>query len=95
MSIKWKSPKDPDEKLDYRIKWANRIEEDDEIVSSVWEVTTPNATLVIDDESIDGTDTIVWLTGGTEGEKYDVLNRVQTLIGRRMDQTGVLTIKSK
>jgi hypothetical protein len=95
MSIKWKSPKDPDEKLDYRIKWANRIEEDDEIVSSVWEVTTPDATLVIDDDSIDGTDTIVWFTGGTEGEKYDVLNRVQTLLGRRMDQTGVLTIKSK
>lgn len=95
MSQKWKSPKDPDEKLDFRIEWANRIEEDDEIISSVWVIVSEDSTVVVDDDSIDGTDTIVWFTGGTEGEKCEVLNRVQTTIGRRMDQTAILTIKSK
>lgn len=95
MSMKWKAAKDPDERLDFRMKWGNKIPEDDSIVSSLWEVVTPNATLTIDDDSIDETDTIVWLTGGTEGEVYEVLNRVLTTLGRRMDQTGELKIKSK
>ena len=41
------------------------------------------------------TETLIWLSGGTEGESYDLLNRITTAAGRTRDQTCVLKIKTK
>lgn len=39
--------------------------------------------------------TRVWLTGGTLGETYELVNRITTFGGRIMDQTMKIQIKTK
>ena len=95
MSVKFKSPKDPDEILDFHVRWVNRIDEDDEIVSSTFTLVDEDSTVGIDESFIDGTTTIMWLSGGVDGESCSILNRINTLNGRRMDQTLVVKIKTK
>lgn len=83
--------KDPDEILDYQVNWAARLG-GDTITSS--DFTVP-AGLVKDSESNDATTATVWLSGGTIGQTYLILNRVGTAGGREMDQTVKLRIKAK
>lgn len=90
MSLSW-PPKDPDEVLDYVVDWSFRLE-DDTIATSVF--TVP-AGLVKDSDSNDDTTATVWLSGGTEGERYEILNRITTVGLRTMDQTVKLKIKTK
>lgn len=95
MSVRFKSPKDPDEILDFHVGWTNRLAEDDEIVSSVFTVVDDESTVGINETFIDGNKTIMWLSGGTAGENCAILNRVNTINGRRMDQTLIVKIKTK
>jgi hypothetical protein len=92
MSLFWDN-KDPNETLDYRIDWLPRLEADT-IETSTW--TVP-AGLTHDDDNISdsGAETVVWLSGGTIGETYEILNRIVTVGGRTMDQTVSLTIEAK
>jgi hypothetical protein len=46
-------------------------------------------------QSKTNTKTTVWLSGGSEGVTYDILNRIVTNGGRTMDQTVELRVKSK
>lgn len=96
MSLKWPN-KDPDEILDYEIDWIGTASAPgrtygDEITSSLWIV--PSGITHETDSFTVGTTTI-WLSGGTEGETYLILNRIETLGGRTMDQTVKLKIKTK
>lgn len=86
-------PKDPDEVLDYKLDWTERLA-GDTIVSSMWQAS-PAEGLVIDRSSFTTTETVVWLSEGTIGASYLLLNRVQTDGGRTFDQTVKLRIKSK
>ena len=90
MSLAWPA-KDPNEKLDYEIDWSARLG-DDTIASSDW--TVPDG-LTKEQESNSTTATLVWLSGGTLGKTYEVLNRATTAAGRIMDQTALLTIAEK
>jgi len=85
-------PKDPDEHLDYNIDWSPRLSPPDIISASEWFV--PDG-LVSENEIMTDNSTTIWLSAGILAEAYDVLNRVQTMEGRIMDQTVTLKIKTK
>jgi hypothetical protein len=91
MALTW-PPKDPDEVLDYQVDWSDRLN-GDTLSTSVWTISDP--ALVEDSSEISGDNTIIWLSAGTLGEAYDLLNRVTTTGGRTMDQTVRLRIKAK
>jgi hypothetical protein len=90
MALTWPN-KDPNELLDYQIDWLPRLV-DDTIATSAW--TIP-AGLTNASETFTNQTTTVWLSGGTIGETYSILNRITTAGGRTMDQTVNLTIASK
>lgn len=94
---KWPTPKDPDEVLDYEIDWSTRLVgnttgSNDVIVTSTWTVPTG---ITMDDENFDDTSTVIWLSGGTEGQTYEFLNRITTRDGRTLDQSVKLPVKSR
>lgn len=86
MSLTWPD-KDPDEVLDYVVRWAARLA-GDTIDTSTWVVP---AGLTKDSDTKTGTTTTIWLSGGTAGQEYSLVNRVVTAGGRTMDQTITLT----
>jgi hypothetical protein len=83
--------KDPDEILDYEIEWSARLA-GDTIVTSAWTVPVG---ITKTQQSQSPVATIVWLTGGTIGETYAILNRIVTVGGRTMDQSVLLQVRSK
>lgn len=81
--------KDPDAKLDYIIDWTNWLIGTDTIVTSTWIV--PAAITVLSTST--GTATAgVFLSGGVEGEVYDVTNRIVTAGSRTEDRTIQFTV---
>jgi len=90
MALTWPF-KDPDEVLDYEIDWSDRLGTDT-IATSTY--TVP-AGITKNSSTNDDTTTTVWLSAGTEGETYSILNRITTAGGRTMDQTVKLKVKSK
>lgn len=78
--------------LDYNIDWSPRLTSPDVISASQWFVPTG---LIADNEEMTDNSTTVWLSSGTLGTVYDVLNRIDTVEGRTMDQTVTLKIKTK
>lgn len=108
MALSWPA-KDPDEVLDYDIDWTSRLYSADELDRvSAGETVVPADTIVTstftlpsdialvkDSESNGTTATKIWLSGGTEGQTYLIVNEIVTAGGRTMDQTVKLKIKSK
>jgi len=106
MSLKWPA-KDEDEVLDYSLNWFARLA-GDTIATSTWFLPV-GVTLVHDSDLIrtggptneptewDQPDsaTVIWLSAGTNGEHYALLNRIVTAGGRTMDQTVKLPMKAK
>lgn len=94
--MKWFPDKDPDEVLDYQINWAAPLDDGDTIATSVWSiVTAPDAVLEIDSDAATATTTTVWLSAGTLGKRYALLNRITTVGGRTMDQTVWIKLKAR
>lgn len=93
--------KDPNEVLDYVLNWATRLDSGDTIATSVWSLVPAITSgvgddlLVIDSESETTTTTTVWLSAGTDGQQYELLNRVTTVGGRTFDQTVRIRVKAK
>jgi hypothetical protein len=75
--------KDPDDILDYSIDWSNWLETDT-ILTSTWILPTGISKI---NDSHSSTITIIWLSGGTAGETYEILNRITTAGGRTKDKT--------
>ncbi len=92
MAKRWPKPKDPQDVLDYEIKWDKFLDDTDTISGSVF--TIVSGTCVIDSDSFTDTTTTVWLSGGEDGETCEVLNHITTASGREKDQTGILKIKA-
>ena len=90
MALQW-PPKDPNEVLDYAVNWASRLGADTIATSSF---TVPSG-IVKDSETSASQTATIWLSGGVEGQKYSILNRITTVGGRTMDQTVKIKIKSK
>ena len=86
----WYAPdKDPNAILDYSIDWSDWLDTD-EISTSTW--TVP-AGITKTDESNTTTIATIWLSGGTAGTTYSLLNRITTTGGRTADQTFKIYMK--
>lgn len=83
--------KDPNAVLDYGVDWSAWLAPDeDTIAASTWVV--PDG-LTKDSDSFTDTATTVWFSGGTLGERYEVVNRITTDQGRTEDRTLTFTIR--
>jgi hypothetical protein len=83
--------KDPDEVLDYEVDWSDRLGSDT-IDSVTW--TMPSG-IVKDDQDVSGDIAVIWISGGTAGESYNIGCRVVTTGGRTYDETIVLPVRSR
>ena len=80
--------KDPNAVLDYVVDWTTWLN-GDTIATILW--TVP-AGITQDSESESTTSATVWLSGGTVGETYQLVNRITTAGGRTEDRTIRITI---
>jgi len=51
--------------------------------------------LVADSTSNSTTRSKIWLSGGVDGERYEIVNRIVTAGGRELDQTIRLKVKTR
>ncbi len=86
--------KDPDARIDYVFDYTAWLE-GDAIQTSAWFIEEASPTLIIFTSSNTASTATVWLEGGTVGEKYFVVNRIETTGGRRDDHTLEVTVKDK
>ncbi|RVO10975.1 hypothetical protein CN102_04835 [Sinorhizobium meliloti] len=93
MSISWTPVKDPDEVKDYSLDWSALLV-DDMISTSTWTLASGEG-LTIGANSNTDTLSTVWLSAGTAGVNYELLNRVVTTGGRTYDQTVKLKVRVK
>lgn len=84
--------KDPDAKLDYSLDWSTYLETGETISTSTWEVAA-GITKVSDVKS--GTLTTIWLSGGTEGERYQLRNLIVTSAGRQDQRSFDVLVESR
>ena len=85
------APKDPDAVVDYQVDWWPWLD-DDTIASSVWII--PDGIAKDSDTYADKT-TTVWLSGGADGQSYELVNRITTAGGRTEDRTITINVKQK
>lgn len=99
--------KDPDERKDYDIDWTPKLllfgetvpsDLINNTIPSKWKIEGDG--MLVKDSQQDGTTlTKIWLPGGlgggTVGQQYRLTNRVTTIAGRILEESGVLTIKSR
>ena len=83
--------KDPNAKLDYQIDWSTWLD-GDTISASSW--TVPDG-VVNDDDSNSDTAATIWLTGGTAGTEYEVVNRIVTAGGRQDERTITIVCEDR
>ena len=83
--------KDPDEVLDFEVDWSARIATDT-ISSVTWTVPVG---LTKTSQNLSGGIAVVWLSGGTAGQTYEIGCRVQTTGGRTYDETISLPVRSR
>lgn len=75
--------KDPDAVLDYQIDWEDWLGEDT-ISDSEWTVPTG---ITNDGDTNTATTATIWLSGGTAGTRYKLINHITTVSGREEDRT--------
>ena len=90
MALSWPT-KDPDDVLDYEVDWSAWLVADT-ISTSTW--TLP-AGITKNSDTNDTTTTTIWLSGGTAGTKYTLVNRIVTAGGRTKDQSVKLPVKEE
>ncbi len=83
--------KDKDALLDYGFNWAPFLN-GDLILDSSWEV--PSGLDVIE-EQFSTTVATIWLSGGTVGESYTIINSIITEGGRKDDRSLTILIVEK
>ncbi len=83
--------KDPNAVLDYVLDWGTWLGSDT-ISTSTWTVPTG----ITEDSSTNTTTTAtIWLSGGTAGSTYLLINRIVTVAGRTEDRTIQITVTQK
>ena len=80
--------KDPNAVLDYVNDWSEWLGTDT-ISTSTWVVPTG---ITKDSDSKTDTSTTIWLSGGTAGTRYTVVNRIVTVGGRTEDRSLVFSV---
>jgi hypothetical protein len=85
--------KDPNAVLDYVIDWGDEwLEAGDEISTSAWTIPTG---ITKDSDTKTTTTTTIWLSGGTDGVSYDIVNRIVTTGGRTDDRTITIKVRER
>ena len=84
---------DPDDELDYGRNWSDWLPTGVTIVTSTWAITPTGPTLA--DESNDGTQTVVWVSGCTAGTTYTLTNSIVDSDGRKADRSITLVCKER
>ena len=84
--------KDPNATLDYSVDWSAWLPTGDTISQSAW--TVP-AGLTKGAESVGTGVATVWLSGGTVGTRYGIVNRITTAAGRIDDRTLTLVVQER
>lgn len=79
-----KVEKDPNAVLDYQFDWAEWLQTLETIATSTW---TPPVGITMNSSSNTTTTATVWLSGGTAGLYYDIINRIVTNQGRTDERT--------
>ncbi|MFN7173684.1 MAG: hypothetical protein ACK4MT_03115 [Thermaurantiacus tibetensis] len=88
--------KDPDARLDYRFDWSDWTEGGVALAASEWAVEPAVAGgLVAESPAIEGTATLVWLTGGAPGQVYAVRNRVTFSDGAIDERSIVVRVENR
>ena len=83
--------KDPNAVLDYQVDWSTWLAADT-IATSTW--TAPTG-IVVASSSNTTTAATVWLTGGTAGTTYSLVNRIVTAGLRTDDRTILVRVEEK
>lgn len=91
MALSFSHPKDPNDVADYQIDWADFLGTDT-ISTSTWVV--PDG-LTKNSDGKSNTATTIWLSGGSDGTSYPLVNRIVTAGGRTFDQTVKLKVKER
>jgi hypothetical protein len=84
--------KDKDAVLDYKVDWATWLQASETISTSTF--TVP-AGITKDSQSNTTTTATVWLSGGTVGQEYAVINRITTNQGRTDDRTITIRVQEQ
>lgn len=81
-------PKDPAAVEDYGVDWSDVLDSygGDTIATSVWSVPS-GITETTPPPSFTGPLTSIWLSGGTAGVDYDLVNTITTTGGRTNQRT--------
>jgi len=85
---------DPNSVLDYTIDWTDWLAASETISASSWTVPA-GITQTTPAPSFTNTVTTIWITGGTLGTDYDLVNHITTNQGREQDQTITLRVRSR
>lgn len=92
--------KDPQAVLDYELDWgtASRAEDrwlrnGDTITESGWTINGPDDELVRTSSTNSDLTTTIWLSGGTPGAAYEVVNQISTAQGRIAERTLIFYIQ--
>lgn len=84
--------KDPQAVLDYQLDWSLWLAAAETITTSTW--TVP-AGITKTTDSHTTTAATIWLSGGTLGQRYSVVNEVTTNQGRTDDRTIQIVIEDR
>lgn len=83
--------KDPNAVLDYTFDWSTWLGSDTISTSAM----TVDTGITEDSDSNDTDSATVWLSGGTAGTDYEVVNRIVTAAGRTADRTIVIKVRER
>ena len=83
--------KDPSAVLDYTIDWSDWLDSDT-ISTSTWTVPTG---LTEDSDTNTTTTATVWLSSGTAGTQYTVINHIVTAGGREDDRSIYIMVEDR
>lgn len=94
-------PKDPNAILEYSIDWAAPelvggpwLKAGETLVTSTW-IVPAGITQASPSPSFDDTTTTIWLSGGTGGQRYGVVNRITDNVGRTEDRTIIISVNER
>lgn len=83
--------KDPQAILDYQIDWSAWLV-DDTIATSTWTVPTGITNTTSSNTTTTAT---IWLSGGTVGSQYKVVNTIVTAGGRTEERTLKIVVMQR
>ena len=67
--------KDPSAVLDYSVDWTDFLQTAETIATSTWVVPSG---ITADSDTNDDKIATIWLSGGTVGKSYELINRITT-----------------